>query len=134
MRFYVDTSIWLGYFEDRRDSIRPLGEFAFQFLKGCKKLGTRLLYSEAVIVELQGFSKKWVNEMFLQFRDLLVETPVLKKQTDEAKTIAKQRGLPYNDALHAIIARDNKAIIVTRDKHFEELRDIVEAKTPEELL
>jgi len=134
MRFYVDTSIWRDYFEDRRDSIRPLGEFAFQFLNGCKKLGAKLLYSEAVIVELQGFSKKWVNEMFLQFRDLLVEAPVLKKQTDEAKTITKQRGLPYNDALHAIIARDNKAIIVTRDKHFEELRDIVEAKTPEELL
>jgi len=36
--------------------------------------------------------------------------------------------MPVKDALHAILARDNKAILVTRDKHFYDLADKVEIK------
>ena len=32
-KFYLDTAIWRDYFEDRGDGTRPIGEFAFQFLR-----------------------------------------------------------------------------------------------------
>jgi len=42
--------------------------------------------------------------------------------------------VPFFDALHAVLARDNKAIMVTRDKHFDELLDITKYKKPEEII
>lgn len=35
---------------------------------------------------------------------------------------------------HVILARDNNAIMVTRDEHFYKLTDIVSVKKPEELI
>ena len=37
---YPDTNFYIDYFEDRRDNIRPLGEFAFSVLKRAFKLVT----------------------------------------------------------------------------------------------
>ncbi|MBI3026645.1 PIN domain-containing protein [Candidatus Woesearchaeota archaeon] len=47
-----------------------------------------------------------------------------EKQREEAKKIAEERNVPAGDALHAIIARDNDLILVTRDSHFRKLEDI----------
>lgn len=33
MKIYLDTCIYLDYLMDRKDNLRPLGEFAFQLLK-----------------------------------------------------------------------------------------------------
>ena len=38
------------------------------------------------------------------------------------------------DALHALIARDNKCIMVTRDAHFKKLLDIINPKKPEDII
>jgi len=40
----------------------------------------------------------------------------------------------FADALHAVLARDNSAVMVTWGRHFLELMDIVEVRKPEELL
>ena len=53
--------------------------------------------------------------------------------TEEAKKIATERNIPVGDALHAIIARDNNLVLVTRDKHFENIEDISKHFKPEEL-
>ena len=50
------------------------------------------------------------------------------------KKIASQKNIPKKDILHALIARDNNAIMIATDKHFEKLIDIVEVKKPKELL
>lgn len=133
MKFYVDTSIWIDLLEDRSDGIKPLGELAFQFLRLCRKNRAKLIYSEAIIFELNQFSEKLAEEIFSSFGNLLVEVAVSEEQTKEAKIIAKNRKLPPSDVLHAIIARDNGAIVVTRDKHFERLFDIAESSSPEEV-
>jgi len=36
--------------------------------------------------------------------------------------------------LHSILARDNQAVLITRDKHFLKLLDICIIKKPEELI
>ncbi len=55
-------------------------------------------------------------------------------QAREARSIAKSRNVSFADALYAIIARDNNAIVVTRDAHFLLLTDIAEPRKPEELI
>ena len=74
-KFYLDTAIWRDYFEDRKDGIRPLGEFAFQFLKNCEKKGCKVLYSELVVYELKrDYSDEKIKMVFSSFQNLLVKT------------------------------------------------------------
>ena len=131
--FYGDTSVWRDYLEDRRDGLRPLGEFAFQFLQDCLAHGCRVLYAEPVLFELQAVSAHWVQHLLTTFKGCLVQVHATRAQAAEAREIAKHRGMAFNDVFHAVIARDHKAVLVTRDRHFEELLDIVESKTPEDV-
>ncbi|MBN1376781.1 PIN domain-containing protein [Candidatus Woesearchaeota archaeon] len=48
--------------------------------------------------------------------------------------ISRKINIPKNDVLHAILARDNNAILVTRDKHFYKLAEKIIVKKPEELI
>ncbi len=136
-RFYLDTSIWRDYFEDRSDGIMPLGEFAFQFLKNCTETGAEILVSDIVVFELEArLSKERVKEIFSSFRSIIRKVAANAKQVSEAREEWKKRNkaLPFKDVLHAIIARDNNAILVARDNHFfDMLTSIVEVKKPEDI-
>ncbi len=131
----MDTAIWRDYFEDRKDGIRPLGEFAFQFLKNCEKEGCMVLYSETVVHELRrDYSDEKIKQVFSSFEHFLEIVPISNEQYSEAKELtAIKRDSHESDILHSILARDNKAVLVTRDFHFESLQDIVEVKAPEEV-
>ena len=59
---------------------------------------------------------------------------VLMVEDKAAKKIAKERDVPAGDALHAIIARDDDLILVTRDRHFRKLEDISKHHKPEEII
>ena len=134
-RFYLDTAIWRDYFEDRRDGIRPLGEFAFQFLRNCDKQGCMILYSELVVHELKrDYSDEKIKQVFSPFNHFLEIVSISDAQYLEAKKLANiKRDSRESDILHAILARDNGAVLITRDFHFETLRDIAEIKMPEEV-
>ena len=132
-RFYVDACVWRDYFENRGDGIRPLGEFAFGFLSKCSDKKCLIVYSELTLLELKDFDGK-MREVISEFGNKMLEVPVLGKEVEEAVKISKERKLPTNDAIHSLIARDNGAIIITRDFHFQELLDIAEAKAPEEAI
>ncbi|MFH1055167.1 MAG: type II toxin-antitoxin system VapC family toxin [Candidatus Altiarchaeota archaeon] len=138
MRYYVDTNVWRDFLESREDNLRPLGEYAFQFLKHAMLSKERILYSDFVVEELMvEHSAKDIEKLcFEPIKDagLLERVELTRIQIDEAVRIARQRNVPRGDALHAVLARDNQAVCVTRDKHFELLKDIVESKMPEELI
>ena len=57
-----------------------------------------------------------------------------KAQMEEARRMKMYIDIPYKDILHALIARDNEAILIYTDKHFEKLRFLIEIKKPEELI
>ena len=59
---------------------------------------------------------------------------VSDKQREEAKKIAEEREVPKGDVIHAILARDNNAILISRDKHFQLLKDICEVMKPEDII
>lgn len=137
-KYYLDTAIWRDYLEERGDGIRPLGEFAFQFLRKCDETGAEIIVSNVVTLELEKYiPKERLDEMFSPFKGMIREIIASKEQYFEAKKEQEKRKriIPLMDVLHAIIARDNKAVLIARDKHFfEELTSIVEVQKPEDLL
>ncbi len=136
-KFYLDTSIWRDYYEDRKDGMRPLGLFAFQFLKQCMEKGVEILVSDAVVLELElRLPKERVNEIFSSFSSIVKKVNSSDKQVSEARKEWQKRNkeLPFKDVLHAIITRDNNAVLVARDNHFfDYLTSIVEVQKPEDI-
>jgi len=137
VKFYLNTCIWRDFFEDRFDGLKPLGEFAFQFLKQCQEKGIEILVSDTVVLELEAsLSKGRVKEMFSSFESIIREIAANAEEVSEARREWEKRNkqLPFKDVLHAIIARDNKAVLVSRDNHFfDMLSSIVEVKKPEDI-
>ena len=135
-KFYLDTCIWRDYFEDRKDGIRPLGEFAFQFLKKSKGEKSVILVSDIVLGELaKELSEDHVKTMFSGFEEIVVFINHSKGQAQEARVLLKkfEYAFPFADILHCILARDEGAVMMTRDKHFWEI-GLVDVFMPEDLL
>jgi len=135
-RFYVDTSVWRDYFEDRKDGLRPLGEFAFEFLKKCKREKSKIIVSDVVFEELSLEFSKTQQEMLLsEFEELIIRVLHSRKQEQEAFSLLRKfnRAFPLADVLHSVIARDESAVLVSRDFHFKQI-GLVDVFLPEELL
>ncbi len=136
-RYYIDTAIWIDFHENRKDRFRPLGEWAFEMFKKIVREKGEIIYTNLLIVELSGkFSMEVINKILQAAggRERLTYIKISNEEAKEASILSKELKIPRGDCLHAIVARDNGAIMVTRDWHFEQLRHIVEVKKPEELL
>ena len=97
----------------------------------------QILFTDKIVDELgMMYSKREICEFLniLSLMNITKRVEINKEQKERAEMIAKQREVPDTDALYAILAKDNKAILVTRDRHFDKLRDIVEVKKPEEIV
>lgn len=70
---------------------------------------------------------------FLRDMNLLEDVSITDKQVNEARKIAREREVPKGDTLHAVLARDNNGVVITRDQHFDLLQDIVKSLMPEEV-
>lgn len=64
-----------------------------------------------------------MNQVFSGFRSIILEVGYSKKQANEAFNlwVNDNKKFPYSDVLHSIIARDDKAVLITRDRHFKEI-------------
>lgn len=131
--YYFDTSIWIDIYEKRGDH----GEVAKQLLEKIIIDDDLILYSDVVVVEFKklGFSDYEINTLLsIAKPDHIRRIHPTKNQFEEAKRLAKQRNVPVRDALHAVLARDGEAQLVSRDWDFEQLKDITSAKKPEDLI
>ena len=131
----MDTAIWRDYFEDRKDNIRPLGEFAFQFLKKCQNREWVVLVSPEVEKELLTYySKELVEQVFSSFKNIIVKVYYSKEQVSEALSfwVKTRKEFPFSDILHSVIARDNRARLVCRDRHLFKI-NLADCILPEEV-
>ena len=60
--------------------------------------------------------------------------PASQEQIDEARGLCEERSVPFGDTIHAVLAKDTGALLVTRDAYFQELRNVVPSRLPEEIL
>jgi predicted nucleic acid-binding protein len=136
MRYYLDTSIWMDVYEDRKGfKSEPLGDYALKLLGMLKANKIILVVTDILIKELElNYSIPEINGMMNLFNDITEKVMTTTKQFDEAKRIAKERNVPMGDVLHSIIARDNNLILITRDKHFKQLEDIAKHYRPEDII
>lgn len=135
-RYYLDTSIWLDFFENRNEPKIPKGDWARQLLEKMVKNDGEILYSDIVLIELKGLGYE-IEEFkgkieYLGLSCSYVESTVGERK--KAKDLSAKRKVPRGDALHALIARDHHAILITLDHHFKSLADITSAKRPQEVI
>jgi predicted nucleic acid-binding protein len=96
-----------------------------------------IIYSDLFVSELKSDYgeeevENWLGFLFACGR--LVRISPTKEETCEATALSRDRDIPFGDCIFAVMARDNKAIVVTRDKHFfENLSDVIKAIRSEEL-
>lgn len=139
-KYYIDAAIWRDLHENREDKFRPLGEWAFELFRLIRETKSKALYSDLVVDELsKDFNQDEIKEIFKIMSDegLLEKVEIKKEQFQEAaklKRELKEFKIPFGDCLHAIIARDNNAIMVTRDNHFDHLQEIADVRKPEDLI
>jgi predicted nucleic acid-binding protein len=112
MKYYFDTCIWIDYLNERNEYVV---QKVFEIL-----LNHSVLISELVLIELRRYVD---NVMLLDFKNIVLVS-ASDTQRKLASDISEARQIPFGDALHAVLARDNDAILLTRDKHFIELRDV----------
>tara|TARA_Y100000310_G_C20137703_1_gene558822 strand:+ start:135 stop:542 length:408 start_codon:yes stop_codon:yes gene_type:complete len=132
-KYYFDTSIWVDFYDKRGYN----GEQAKLLLKKIIMEDKIVIYSDFVVKELKdlGFSDFEIHDMIgIAKPDHVKRIHITKQQAEEAKRLTKQRDIPFGDALHAVLARDHEAQLVSRDRHFENIKDITIKKIPEDLI
>lgn len=135
-KYYLDACIWIDYLENRSDKFRPLGDWAIMIINKIIREGGLFIFSDHILKELL---EKYPKEKLIKFLEIIPEELIIKinaseKQAKEAFKLKNKMGIPFGDALHAVLARDNNAILVSRDKHFHGLINEVNIKKPEELI
>ncbi len=133
VKFYLDTSIWLDLYEKRGIH----GEYAFQLLQKILLEDHIIIVSDVIVKEFKRLDYNYdqIEALFSSVKsDNIQRIHIVKKQLEEAKSIARKRNIPQGDALHAILARDHEAILISRDKDFQKVRDIVKIALPEDLM
>ncbi|MBW2971681.1 type II toxin-antitoxin system VapC family toxin [Candidatus Woesearchaeota archaeon] len=135
-RFYIDSSIWMDIYEDRRGySGEPLALYGLRLLELILAKRETLIITDTLIDELSFYySPEQLNGMLSPFHGLTEKIMASAKQKEEAERLASERSVPRGDTLHAVISRDHNLILVTRDRHFRKLEDVSSHHTPEELI
>lgn len=134
--YYFDTSIWLDIFEDRNEQQFQKSDFAQQLLNKIITANERIIVSDVVLFELKSarYSEEEINALLQPLKPVLDFIEASEKQLGKAKDLAAKRSVPKGDALHALIARDQRAMLVSWDKDFQKLLDIITPKNPRELI
>ena len=135
MKYYLDTCIWIDYFENRSDKFRLLGEFAFKLIKKIINDQNKIIISDKIIEELYNRYNKYIQEDIFKIipNSLLIKIYQIDEYEIEAIKLKNKIKIPLGDIVHLIIAKKNNAIFVTRDRHFEYFENVI-IKKPEELL
>ncbi len=131
--FYFDTSIWLDIYEKRGYN----GEAAKKLMEKIIEKDFVTVYSDFVVKGLKrlGYSKHEINTILsIAKPDHIRRISLTKEQFVGARRLLKRRDVPLGDLFHAILARDHGLQLVSRDKDFEKIKDVEEAKLPEDLI
>lgn len=134
--FYFDTSIWLDFIEGRDEPNFPKGTWAKKLINKIIKHDCKILFSDNNMLELIniGYLEYEIEEILNTLKPIIKYVESTEKQVGRAKDLAQKRDIPKRDALHALIARDNHAILITLDNHFKKLIDIIKPHSPREFI
>ena len=123
-------------FENRNEPNFPKSDLAQELINKIIKDNNRIIISDNLYHELftLGYSHQEIKDKFMDFRKILIFVNSTKKEIGKARDLSFKRKIPKRDALHALIARNNKAIMITFDRDFNKIKDIIISKTPREII
>lgn len=135
-KYYFDTSIWLDFFEDRDKPNFPKSQWVTDLMNKITNIDSKIVVSDHNINELalNGYAIYEVENMFKPLKGILIFVEATEKQVRRSRDLASKRNIPKNDALHALIARDNKTHLITLDNHFKKIKDIIEPNSPKKFI
>ncbi|MBW3015549.1 PIN domain-containing protein [Candidatus Woesearchaeota archaeon] len=138
-KYYLDTCIWRDHYENREGpGGRPLGSYATKLFTQIMKKRDIIVFSSHIIYEMKkAFAPEEVEDMFkiLDLMKILQRVEVSKSDWEEARKLATERDVSRSDALHAVLARNNNAILITQNmKDFEKFNDFITIKRPEDII
>lgn len=135
--YYFDTQIWIDHYL-KRGPDGMYGDYALKLIFKAIAHDSKIIFSNFNEREMKaiGLSVVEIHSLLSMIKpDHIKHVSVTKVQFEEARRIAKQRDVPLGDAIHAILARDYEAILVTRDeKDFRKLKDITRYKEPADVI
>ena len=134
--YYFDTSIWLDFFENRDEPNFPKSIWARKLIRKIIQEEGKIIFSDNNMIEFveNGYLEFEIEEKLNKFGDLVIHIDSTEKEIGKAKDLAQKRNVPKRDALHALIARDNNAILITIDNHFKKLTDIAIPHKPKDFI
>lgn len=122
---YIDTNVYLDYFENRNYGLRPASEFAFSLFRRTISCEFRIVVSDKLLEELKRFvDTEKILDLFDKLRrfDKIVEIKLNRGIKLDASRISKNGLIHYSDALHYSIALNAGAeAIITNDRQFRSL-------------
>ena len=139
-KLYLDTNFYLDYFLDRKDNLKPLGLYASKLYSEAVSCRFQVLISEIVVEELckvLKISESLVWEKILgglKAREKISQICFNEEAKQNAGFFSEKFNLPAVDSVHLALASGNNAILVTRDRHFDCLKDSFKIQAPEELV
>ncbi len=126
----------MDIYEDRKGYYgEPLGDFALKLFSSIVQNKDKIVISSLLIKELEKqYSMEEISGMMKPFEALIEKCRVSDDQERLARRIGKERDIPPGDVLHAIVARDNNCVLITRDHHFKKIEDLKKHYKPEEFM
>ena len=136
-KYYLDTQIWVDHYLKRGPS-EIYGRQALKLILKIIADNSKVVFSNFNEKEMRdiGISQVEINSLLSMIKpNHIKRVSVTKDQFEEAHRLSKQRRIPFGDSVHAILARDNDAQMVSRDeKDFSKIKDITEFKEPKDLI
>ena len=111
---YIDTNIYIDYFLNRKDNLRPLGDFAHELFIKTSQCKYKIIISDWLEKEL---TKTNHIDSYKELKNHLIELNKITYVKTEFKEIScAKKHQHWHDALHEMLAiKANAVYFVTRN-------------------
>ena len=111
---YIDTNVWIDFFLNRKDKLRPLGDFAHELLIKTTQCKYNIVISDWLLKELT--KTNHINSYKELEKQLLNLNKIEYIKTDYKDISYAKKEKHWHDALHEILAiKSNALYLVTRN-------------------
>ena len=122
---YIDTNVYLDYFEERSYGLRPANEFAFNLIQRTIACEFKIVLSTKLLEELEKrVSKEKITDFFNKLRifNKVFDVRMTFNIKKFAIELSRSGRIHYSDALHyAFASHYGVEAIITNDRNFREL-------------
>ncbi len=137
-KYLIDTCIWRDLYEHRISKTgNPIGNYATDFFIKILTNQDKILFSQSLVKELKkDYKEKEVIDFLnlLYVNKILIKIEITPEEYAEARKLSHERNVSLVDCLNAILARNNNALLISRDEHFfKVLSDVARTIRPEQI-